>query len=189
MSAVLTDPRVHAVSGPLSLARLAALDPLALDAAGHHRLVLADPVPLGEDDEFDVRFVRLLREAISVALHVDWTAAGAVPFDPDDVCHLQPPARGPDHAWRDRFRFGLCFYRKGPGFVLLKDTRDLATGARFRLDDPRAVAAFDELEQVLSVSGSPPLSAPDAAASGTAPAPGMRKAPDRKRSGAFSISA
>jgi len=145
-----TDPRTHRLDGPLTTTVLAELDLVGLAAAGHEWLVLPQPVPLGEDDEYDVRFVRLLREAISAGLRVDWTAE-AVPFDEADVQHLPPPRQGPAPRWREGFRYGQCYYRRGPGFVLLKDTRDLATGARFRLDEPPVVAAFWELTGAVHV--------------------------------------
>lgn len=146
MSAPVTDVTgvTGALAGPLGTARLAELEPAGLVAAGQEKLVLPEPVPLGEDDEFDVRFVRLLRESMTAGLRVDWTTA-TVPFDEADLYHLQPPRQGPAGQWRDEFRYGRCYYRRGPGFVLLKDTRDTATGARFRLDQPEAVAAFWEL--------------------------------------------
>jgi hypothetical protein len=145
-----SDPRVHRLEGPLSRARLDGTDPVTLSAQGRESLVVAEPVVLGVDDEFDVRFLRLLREAMSMTMTVDWSGDLAVPFDPRMVRHLPPPRqRNGDGAdpWRAEFRFGLCFYQVGPGFVLLKDTRD-GSGARYRIDDERAVSAWHELGSV-----------------------------------------
>jgi hypothetical protein len=143
------------VTGPLTAARLALLDPGALTEEGCERLVLAEPVGLGADDEFDVRFLWLLREAVSRSLRVEWTAGGPLPFDDAAVCHIPPPRAerggGADgdrsgDRWRSRYRFGLCYYRVGPAFVLLRDVRDSGEGARYRLEEPAAVAAWPGLE-------------------------------------------
>jgi hypothetical protein len=142
------DPRVHRVDGVLTSASLRALDPVALAEAGHEALLLAEPVVLGRDDEFDLRFLHLLREAMSVILRVDWSTAAPVPFELSMVAHLQPPRAQSGDGWRNRHRFGLCYYRIGPGFVLLRDTRDAANGARYRLDDAEAVLSLPELETV-----------------------------------------
>jgi hypothetical protein len=153
--AYAADPRVHRMDDPLSTGRLAEIRPAALAADGRELLVLTEPVGLGEDAEFDVRFLCLLREAMSVMLRVDWTARSPGTMDPSLVCHLPPPRTGPATGedglrdWRDRYRFGLCYYRIGPGFVVIKDTRNQEAGVRFRLDDPPAVAAFAELEQAV----------------------------------------
>ena len=61
--------------------------------------------------------------------------------------HLAPPVDGGTSldAWRARHRPGLCYYRRGPGFVNVKDVRSDATAARFSIDvgderdDPIAV--------------------------------------------------
>ncbi|HET9141710.1 DUF5825 family protein [Actinophytocola sp.] len=144
------DPRICSVAGRLTSDSIAAIDPVALSAAGHETLVLAEPVEFGRDDERDVRFLRLLREAVSVTMRVDWSAASPVPFELPMVHHLPPPRRehdaGTADGWRQRFRFGLSYYRVGPGFLQLKDVRDGA--ARYRLDDPKAVASWSQLEQV-----------------------------------------
>jgi len=144
------DRRVHRVECRLTNDLLAAIDPVALYRAGYRTLVLAEPVVLGEDGEFDVRFLHLLREAMSVILRIDWAAGSTVPFDLSLVRHLHPPRSGPQdelvREWQRQHRFGLCYYRVGPGFVLLKDIR--GDGARYRLDDGRAVASWPRLESV-----------------------------------------
>ena len=154
------DPRIHRIDGPLTRERLKTTDPVALSAAGHESLVLTEPVVFGEDDEFDARFLRLLREAMSMTMAVDWSAGSPVPFDVRMVHHLLPPRRrdGDDaddaDGWRARYRFGLCFFQVGPGFVLLKDTRE-GGGARYRIDDPKAVSAWRELGSVRHLPDAP----------------------------------
>jgi Family of unknown function (DUF5825) len=152
----ISDPRVHRVDGQLTARLLAGIEPVALARAGAEHLVLAEPASLGASDEFDVRFVRLLREAISVTVRVDWTAESLGQLPARLVCHLPPPRAGAalredgGVSWRERYQFGRCYYRIGPGFVLIKDTRHGdGRGARYRLDEAQAFAAFGELEQAL----------------------------------------
>lgn len=99
--------------------------------------------------EFSVRFIRLLREALSAGLRVDWALAGPAALDAGLVCHLPPPRDGSElaAAWQAQYGFGRCYYRVGPGFYLLKDIRagEGGRGVRFRLDDARGVAAFGTL--------------------------------------------
>jgi len=158
------DPRRCRLAEPLSTGLLTTLDPAELTAAGYETLVIEPPVALagpgqigdgetsdaGESGtgEFSVRFVRLLREALSAGLRVDWALAGPAALDAGLVCHLPPPRDGSElaAAWRAQYGFGRCYYRAGPGFYLLKDIRaGEGGGARFRLDDARGVAAFGTL--------------------------------------------
>ncbi|MBN6041002.1 DUF5825 family protein [Amycolatopsis sp. 195334CR] len=139
---VSVDPRVRHVD-PVDLL---ALDPAALSAAGVQLLVLPEPVSFGSDDERDLRFLRLLREAVSYTLRIEWRAR-AVPFDLTMVGHLPPPLGDEGREWRDTYRFGLCYYQRGPNFVLLKDVRGEG-GARYRIDDEQAMSVWPELEPV-----------------------------------------
>lgn len=155
---LLGDVRFRTVDAPLGVADLARFDPAALVAGGVETVVVAEPVSLA-DDEFCVRFVRLLRESISVLLRIQWSLDGPVPVDPVTLYHLQPPvtqAGDGEKAWQHGYGFGLCFYRIGPGFLLLKDTRDLSAGARYRLDDERAVTSFPALEDAVFLPDAPP---------------------------------
>jgi hypothetical protein len=149
------DPRVHRVDGALTSTSLRALDPVALAEAGYETVLLTEPVVLGRDDEFDLRFLHLLREAMSVILRVDWSTEAPAPFELSMVAHLQPPRSGAPFSreWSLQHRFGLCYYRLGPGFVLLRDTRDAEDGARYRLEHPEAVVSWSELEPVRRLSG------------------------------------
>ena len=129
------------------------LDPSALRGAGVETLVLAEPVP------FDVSFVRFLREAMSHTLRVNWTTDRMPAIDPDLVNHLQPPAPAAHDevstAWRSRYAYGRCYYRRGPGFVTVKDTRVPDANARYLIDDPDAVEAFAASERVVHLPSAP----------------------------------
>jgi hypothetical protein len=157
-----SDPRLCLIDGPLTAELLGGLEPRDLASAGRERLVLTEGVRLGSDDEYDVRFVRLLREALSATVRVEWTAESIDPLPASTVCHLPPPRAGAalreDNGirWRDSYQFGRCYYRIGPGFVLIKDTRQgEGRGARYRLDGAEVVTAFPGLEQALYLPAAP----------------------------------
>ncbi|MGY0492405.1 DUF5825 family protein [Streptomyces sp. WG-D5] len=65
--------------------------------------------------------------------------------------HLPPPAQHPDEsaeltAWRTDHAYGLLYHRRGPGFVTVMDRRERPASARFTLDHPDLLAAFDALD-------------------------------------------
>ncbi|HEY0698358.1 MAG TPA: DUF5825 family protein [Micromonospora sp.] len=133
----------------LTTASASLVRPVELAGRGHRLLRVHRPVRLGDDDEFDLRFAWLLRESISVGLQVDWVLTGELRWDVGGIRHLPPPRSGRDD-WRRAFTFGYCYYRVGPDFVTIRDTRsDNGFGARYLLDDPESVACWPELEGVL----------------------------------------
>lgn len=104
--------------------------PAELAAAGCARLVVAGPVPAGSDVDADLRLLWFLREATSHTLRVDWVLDGVPSLAPRDVAHVVPPRTGTSAdatayatAWRAAYRYGTYHYRRGPGFVTVKDVR------------------------------------------------------------------
>jgi hypothetical protein len=152
--------RQEEITVPLTATMLAAMTPSDFRARGCGQLRLAQPVSLGADAEFDVSFVRFLREALGCLLTVEWTMAALGSLELSAVCHLPPPTAGPyAERWRGEYGFGYCFYRVGPGFIHLVDVRDADDAARFLLDDPATVEAFSQLVGVVRLSELPPLAA------------------------------
>jgi hypothetical protein len=157
------------ITGPLSAPMLTEIDPRQLRTRGCHMVAIGCPVSFGADAEFDVRFIRFLREALSSVLTVDWSLATPGPADVAAVCHLPPPTRAGAAAgeaasryadrWRDEYGFGHCYYRQGPGFVQVVDVRDEADAARFLLDEPATVEAFALLARAVRLSDLTPLAA------------------------------
>ncbi|MGD6743911.1 DUF5825 family protein [Streptomyces sp. BH106] len=77
-------------------------------------------------------------------------AANRVPYNLRTLHHLPPPAQQPDEsgeltAWRAEHAYGMLYHRRGPGFVTVMDRRERPASARFTLDHPDLLAAFDAL--------------------------------------------
>ena len=123
----------------------------AVHLAGVHVLSADEPRPT-------LALVRLLRESASEGVPVTWRGVLADGIDPELLVSLPPPklpnADEPDAAlvdWRLRYGPGLCYFRIGPDFVLVKDVRRQDAAARFCIDDEGAVEAFRSLEDVAAV--------------------------------------
>ncbi len=119
------------LSGPQTL-ELASLADLRLvpDQDLRRTVVhIAEPVPLGHDTDTDVVYYSHLREATRRRVSLRWTLSGDQCIPTELVRHLIPPTlwdAGNDdvaRGWRDLYRFGLLHFRKGPGFVTVKDLR------------------------------------------------------------------
>lgn len=78
------------------------------------------PETVGADDGI-LRFLRFLREAASHDIKVAWRSTGDLGCDARLLYHLPPPAGDP--SWRSAYRYGLCHYRVGPGFLTITDQR------------------------------------------------------------------
>jgi hypothetical protein len=109
------------------------------------RLRLAAPLSLGRDPAADVAALRLLTEAIARQVPVDWALGDEPPWPVRTLVHLPPPrgATGPAarryaDQWRDLHQFGLCTYRRGPGFVRVRDLRPGGPNRRVVVDAPWA---------------------------------------------------
>lgn len=148
-------PATFEVADPLAAAELD-VAALALDGV---RSLRVEGAPALDDQHAaaTVALVRLLREAASVGLPVEWSGAFGTGLDLTALVHLAPPAPSGDEApeisrWRERHRPGLCYYRLGPGFVFVKDVRGAGDGARFRVDLDDPAATLGAVEAVVDVS-------------------------------------
>lgn len=82
--------------------------------------------------------LRLIRDLTSCRVSVRWRLEPrGVPIE--KLFALTPPETLPDadalDAWRMGFRFGLLYWRSGPGFVIVRDARHAAIN-HFTLDEP-----------------------------------------------------
>lgn len=104
----------------------------------------------GETPGRTVRFIRFLRDATSRLVVVRW--AGGVELAPDDLklSHLGPPENLPAQPhlldqWRSGHRYAAFYWRQGPGFVLVKDTRPGRPVARYLIEGQLDMQAFHAL--------------------------------------------
>lgn len=134
-----------------------AWQPLAADLyrAGVRHARLAEPVDLcPAAGVASARALVLIRELTAHAIAVDWVArcrdgcAGQGLFN-----HLYPPDRvdgGAEDAtvrgWRQSFFLGKCVFRRGPGFVEVRDRR-LGSLELFTIDEPEHLAAIKEMTE------------------------------------------
>ncbi|MFL6138245.1 MAG: DUF5825 family protein [Frankiaceae bacterium] len=97
-------------------------------------VVRLDP---GEDALLDV--LRRLRDAAAVGDAPSWQALPEAAIDTRSLHHLPPPsvAGAPPPwlvEWRAAYRFGLCHFRCGPGFAVVRDDRAVAGAPRLVVD-------------------------------------------------------
>ncbi|MER7693849.1 DUF5825 family protein [Streptomyces sp. NPDC097610] len=136
-----------------------------LYARGVRYAELHEPVNLSSPTPRDLHALDFVRVATARGLLVRWQLRAGRRADPAltarDLTHLQPPASldGARPAerlteWRSRFYIGRCVWRRGPGFVQIRDRRD-GVLQRFNLLQPAYVQAVTLLEQQ-QVSGVDP---------------------------------
>lgn len=108
-----------------------------------------------------VQALILVRELTGLGAAVAWTA------ECDDGCvtsrrfaHLFPPAavHGADPAaldeWRGRYLPCMCVWRRGPGFVEVRDRRP-GTLEIFTIDDPDTLVALDAAQDGVALGALP----------------------------------
>jgi Family of unknown function (DUF5825) len=127
---------------------------------GQRLISVAKPVELSARDAYATSsFVAWLRDTLADWALVDWhgDVSGVdttllwhlpppsepldLPGDPPATKPAEPPAAAVTR-WREAFRPGLCYYRNGPGFIQVKDVRDLRRSVRMTLDHPAHLEAF-----------------------------------------------
>lgn len=144
------------------------LESSALDYAATvdgNTIVVHDDVELGTHALATMTFLAFLRSALTQDVKVHWTAQitannsnssngsstkpaalNTAPLDTGPLHHLPPPTTiaglPPEHlqAWRSTFRYGLCYFRRGPDFILIKDTR--VADVHLTIDHPDLMATF-----------------------------------------------
>ncbi|GAA3776785.1 hypothetical protein GCM10022403_009440 [Streptomyces coacervatus] len=120
-------------------------------------VTLDEPVQLRTPAPRDLRALDFVRIATARGLLVRWQLRAGRRADPAltarHLTHLQPPVSldGSGQAerlaqWRERFYVGRCVWRRGPGFVQIRDRRD-GVLQRFDLTEPAYVRAVALLEE------------------------------------------
>lgn len=129
---------------------------LGLPAAVAHRVTgrrveVEEPLRLGVGGRETAVAVQFLRECQSHGLATRWRTAGEEPaYDIRMLRHLPPPVEdavevGELREWRAGYAYGMLYHRRGPGFLSVMDRRSRPASARFTLDHPDLLAAFDAL--------------------------------------------
>lgn len=94
-----------------------------------------------------------IRDLTSYGVEVDWRARMTEPDGPEwwVFSHLFPPSvlEGPRGAealniWRARYHVGRCFFRRGPGFLQIRDRRHAGL-RRLTVSDGAHVSAVESL--------------------------------------------
>lgn len=103
--------------------------------------------------EHVIPMLSFIRDLTSYGVEVDWRAEMTAPDGPEwwVFSHLFPPSvlEGPRGAealriWRARYHIGRCFFRRGPGFLQIRDRRH--TGLRrLTVSDDAYVSAIESL--------------------------------------------
>jgi hypothetical protein len=134
----------------------------ALFEDGVRRVALVDAVDLAASaggQAAAVRTLVLVRELTGYGIAVDWRLRlGGERWRP--LSHLYPPsevigAEDLRREWRNSYHFFKCAYRRGPGFLQIRDRR---SGALRKITVDGAVhrAAIDDLLEGCPASAVPP---------------------------------
>jgi ribosomal peptide maturation radical SAM protein 1 len=107
---------------------------------------------IGEGNaEGSVHFLRFLRDCTAWRVRVRWSGNVSAPVRVKALQHLEPPESGlqPDalRAWHEAHAYGVSYWRSGPGFAFIKDSRPGPDAvARFTLDDGPLREVFSRLD-------------------------------------------
>jgi hypothetical protein len=134
------------------------------------RIDVAEPLRLGAGGRETAVAVQFLRECQSHGLDTHWrtadnetadgkAAGGEAAYDVRILRHLPPPAErtgetGELTDWRAGYAYGMFYHRRGPDFV---SVRNRPASARFTLDHPDLIAAFDTLQAATPVDALSPV--------------------------------
>ncbi|GAA4533976.1 DUF5825 family protein [Amycolatopsis samaneae] len=104
--------------------------------------------------------IAAVRDATALDTPIDWHWQHGGAVDPGPLRHLRPPAMdGGEHPavgeWREKFRYGLCYYRRGPGFLRVHDHREDGYLSVLMIDDAKTAETFEYCRLPRRVSALP----------------------------------
>ena len=108
-------------------------------------VIVPEPVWMARSALQTAAFIASIRDRMSNGTITRWHGEVIPALGESLLLYHLPPPEGTDdglESWRSRFRLGLCYYRKGPGFLHIKDIRDPNGGASFVIDDPLLISMF-----------------------------------------------
>jgi hypothetical protein len=142
--------RLHADSWPsgAELGRLRDDEGVTqIEAVGSIRLDERDPAGA-------TSWLAALRDAASAPVAVRWTGQVALaPSLISNVVHLPPPAptSAATQLWHDLHPSSALYYRRGPGFILIKDVRRSRRRMIITMDDPVELELFDHITRPVEI--------------------------------------
>ncbi|MEA1671953.1 DUF5825 family protein [Nitrospirillum sp. BR 11163] len=115
---------------------------------------LPEPADAAESQR-TLRWIECLRDFTACGVVVDWPAAAELAGRVAQLCHIVPPRKeaGAFDRWHVLHRFGTCYSRFGPNFILIKDRRDPENGAEFLLEGTAHESAFRKCQSVAPLDG------------------------------------
>jgi hypothetical protein len=140
--------------GTLRLSRDAEVDARELYASGARHVRFVEPIRLGDGEPRSLLALLLLREFTSHGFSVEWEirCEDVAEIGPR-LGHLHPPLWSDKstpalqralRAWHADYFPGRCVFRRGPGFVEVRDRR-FGTLQVLTLDTPEHIAAVGQL--------------------------------------------
>ncbi|GAA2111835.1 DUF5825 family protein [Actinomadura alba] len=104
-------------------------------------------IELGAEPMSTARVVAFLRDQCARDMTVGWRGRLTGSLDVTPLHHLPPPealegAAAERAGWEESHPRAFCHFRRGPGFIVVKDGRDPRFVGRYVLDRPDLVAAF-----------------------------------------------
>jgi hypothetical protein len=145
------------------------------------KLAIPEPLRFGNSVAEDIEHMVLLREATSRMIRLSWRLSGIPAVDFRSLVHLLPPADcdTPEsdpyaQSWRAGYRYGLYYYRRGQGFVQVKDVRPDGPCFRITIDDTDRFYELAHASWVSQLSGQGVQALNDAIAADLAIADGGR---------------
>jgi hypothetical protein len=103
-------------------------------------------------------FLRFLRDCASEGIAVRWRGELEATVPVALLTHLPPPEAldGRDEAalrtWQAGYRYGACYWRQGPDFVTLCDTRAGRAAQRLTLDSREELRVFAALQRPMRLA-------------------------------------
>lgn len=116
--------------------------PTIAPGQAYRDVVLDAALPFGRSPEEDLELLRYLRDATEHGVRLRWRLDGVPDLPLRTHVHLVPPSDGVDaassayaEAWTAGYRYGSFYYRRGPGFVVVKDVRPGGEQLRMTIDE------------------------------------------------------
>ncbi|MFI6603917.1 DUF5825 family protein [Nonomuraea sp. NPDC050536] len=130
---------------------------------GCRKVSITKPLDLrqGSDASRAAEALMLVRELTGIGIFVDWTLQVDKGFAWKTLSHLFPPAAvdgaedGAVEQWLQAFRMGRLAYRRGPGFI---QVRDLRWGGvrRYTIDKRQYLEVAEALDAGAPIDDIPP---------------------------------